>query len=221
MSEILVLGFVGVGGDGNYIFTGRSVNTDTSVVTSYFVSNRRSKMDIIACCVICKNAARGGEGSCERQNIHWDETSTLFIKFGVAKHFITKNAEGESDSPNYYSTQLEYFGKITKSKMLDRRVNYSDMMHPFIIPKLIDKYNLVAPSPVNASLWGLKENGLNLFEFWTRFKLDKIKLYQVDSYEYSNENEDIVSCEWVMELMSNSFTPELNKCIEDTFYSME
>ena len=43
----------------------------------------------------------------------------------------------------------------------------------------------------------------------------------MDSYEYAVRYEDIVSCEWVMELMTNSWTPELNNHIEDIFYILE
>ena len=43
----------------------------------------------------------------------------------------------------------------------------------------------------------------------------------MDSYEYANDNEVIVSCEWVMELMTNSCTLELNKSISYTFETME
>ena len=95
------------------------------------------------------------------------------------------------------------------------------MLFYFIIPKFINKYNSVVPIPENAPQWGQKESCLTIFEFWTRFTLDDIKLYQVDLYKYADDYEYIVSCEWVMELMTNSFTPDLNKCIDETFNSLE
>ena len=129
--------------------------------------------------------------------------------------------EGEYDKLKYSNVQLEYVGNLSKLKLLERRMKQYDMLLPFIIPKLIDRYNPVINSPVNAPQWITKESSLTIFEFCTCFTLDDIRLYQVDSYEYSNENEDIISCEWVMELITNSCNSELNTHIEETFGSLE
>ena len=53
------------------------------------------------------------------------------------------------------------------------------------------------------------------------FTLDYIRLYQVDSYEYANDNEDIIICEWVMELITNSCISDLNTHRKATFGSLE
>ena len=53
------------------------------------------------------------------------------------------------------------------------------------------------------------------------FTLDYIRLYQVDSYEYANDNEDIIICEWVMELITNSCISDLNTHSKATFGSLE
>ena len=87
------------------------------------------------------------------------------LEFGAAKHFMTKNPEGIYENPNYSNIQLEYVGKLTKLKFLERRLKMYYMLLPFIIPKLIDKYNPGGASPGYAQWWGIKENGLTLFEF--------------------------------------------------------
>ena len=87
------------------------------------------------------------------------------LEFGAAKHFMTKNPEGIYENPNYSNVQLEYVGNLTKLKLLERRLKMYYMLLPFIIPKLIDKYNPVVARPGYAKRWGMKESSLTLFEF--------------------------------------------------------
>ena len=68
---------------------------------------------------------------------------------------------------------------------------------------------------------GSEGEWLNSIRVLDTFTLNGIKLYQVGSYEYANDDEGIFSCEWVMELITNPCTPELNKHIEETFYILE
>ena len=62
MSERLVLGYIGGGGDGDDSIIGRSLNTNARAVPCHFSSTRRSEVDNIAHHVICKKGACGDEG---------------------------------------------------------------------------------------------------------------------------------------------------------------
>ena len=95
---------------------------------------------------------------------------------------MTKNLKSESDNPKSSNAQLEYFGNLSKLELLEGRVKQYDVMFPFIVPKSIDKYNTVSPSPGNAPQWGSKENDLTLFNFFTFFTLDDTNLYKVNFY---------------------------------------
>ena len=103
MYELLGLGSVDRGGDGDDRVIGRTVNINTRVFTSFFGRTRRLKVDIFSCCMICKKTAHGNEGSGEQQNNHQYATKPLLLKFGSSKHFTTKNSEGESENPKYYN----------------------------------------------------------------------------------------------------------------------
>ena len=83
----------------------RSINTNTIVVSYYFGRTRILEVEIIARRVICKKCVCGDEGSRERQNIHRGATAPILLKFGAAKHFMTKTSEVEYENPNYSSSQ--------------------------------------------------------------------------------------------------------------------
>ena len=75
-------------------------------------------MDILSRCVICKKCARVDEGLRDQQNNCRDENSPLLIKFGAAKHLISKNSEGEFYKPKSFDVQPGYVGNLTKFQLL-------------------------------------------------------------------------------------------------------
>jgi hypothetical protein len=79
----------------------------------------------------------------------------------LAKHFHTKNAEGEA-SNKYANLQSKYAGTLAKIKTIKRRMDAWDMIVPFVIPDFIDPYALSVENR-----WGNRKlTGVNLLKNW-------------------------------------------------------
>jgi hypothetical protein len=165
---------------------------------------------------VCLKSKRGPERSRERDVHHKNVTYALSSLFGAAKHFIPKNSEGESEPTKYSDIQSEYVGNLANVKLLEARVMSYDMIAPFMIPKLIN-----SEADAVKDRWGDRETtGLNLFQYWSKFSLTTVALFQQDSYKHCANDEDTVSCEWTRELFINSSSSALIKRIKEKYETL-
>ena len=144
-TEVIPIHHIRVG-DGDGAGSGNADNADNSIVSSpsslyWGRTTKRTKEDILQLRVVCAKNKRWPKGSRERKIHHANATKTLSQTFGAAKHFISKNLEGESESTNYNDIKSEYVGNLAKIKLLDDRIMAYDMRDPFIIPTLVDEYD--------------------------------------------------------------------------------
>jgi hypothetical protein len=95
------------------------------------------------CQVICPKTARGAHGSRDYSRNQAAATSALPCIFASAKHFHTKNSQGEA-SNKYANLQSEYAGNLAKIKTLKQHMDKWDMAGPFVIPELVDPHALLA-----------------------------------------------------------------------------
>ncbi len=63
--------------------------------------------------------------------------------FGAAKHFHTKNADGEL-SYKYKDIQSKFVDNLDKLTLFQQHLEAFDMLEPFLIPVLIDLYKLIS-----------------------------------------------------------------------------
>ena len=93
---------------------------------------------------------------------------------------------------------------------LETRVLAYGIMAPFIVPELIDEYAIEVEYR-----WGdFASTGVNLFKHWSNISLQKAILFQKYSHDHCVDYEDIVRCEWALELFVNSCNGAVIKSIE-------
>jgi hypothetical protein len=98
---------------------------------------------------------------CDYSWHHEAATAALPKLFGVAKHYRTKNADGEL-SYKYKDIQSEYVGNLDKLKLFRKRMEAFDMLNPFLIPIWT---NPMAISVVDC--WGdRKSEAVDLMKHW-------------------------------------------------------
>ncbi len=92
-------------------------------------TTRRSRRMVSARKVVCPKGKRGDQGSCDYSRHHSAATAAIPELFGAAKHFRTKNADGEL-SYKYKDIQSEYVGNLDKLKLFRKRMEAFDMFDP-------------------------------------------------------------------------------------------
>ena len=122
---------------------------------------RRSHHVISARKVICPKNKHGVQGLCDYSWHHEAATAALPELFGAAKHYRTKNADGEL-SYKYKDIQSEYVGNLDKLKLFRKCMEAFDMLNPFLIPIWT---NPMAISVVDC--WGdRKSEAVDLMKHW-------------------------------------------------------
>ena len=115
---------------------------------------------------VCPKNTRRSQGSRDYSRQHAAATAALPDLFGAAKHFRTKNAEGEL-AYKYKDIQSEYVGNLDKLKLYRKRLEAFDMLSPFYIPELIDPHAF----SVN-DRWGDRMTGCaDLTKHWSQISL--------------------------------------------------
>jgi hypothetical protein len=112
-----------------------SISSRSVVATGNYFNEtaRRSRHVISARKVIFPNNAHGVQGSRDYSWHHEATTAVLPELFGAAKHYCTKNADGEL-SYKYKDIQSEYVGNLDKLKLFRKHMEAFDMLDPFLIP---------------------------------------------------------------------------------------
>jgi hypothetical protein len=100
-----------------------SVSSRSVVATGHYFDETawRSRHVISARKVICPKNARGAQGTRDYSRHHGAATAALPELFGAAKHYRTKNADGEL-SYKYKDIQSEYVGNLDKLKLFRKSV---------------------------------------------------------------------------------------------------
>jgi hypothetical protein len=95
-----------------------SISSCSVVATgNYFDETARRSCHVISARkVICPKNKRGVQGSCDYSWHHEAATAALPKLFGVAKHYRTKNADGEL-SYKYKDIQSDYFVNLDKLRL--------------------------------------------------------------------------------------------------------
>jgi hypothetical protein len=90
-------------------------------------------------------------------------TAAIPELFGAAKHFCTKNTDGEL-SYKYKDIQSEYVGNLDKLKLFRKCMEAFDMFVPFLIPLWIE------PDAISVmDCWGnRKKDGVDLTKHWSK-----------------------------------------------------
>ncbi len=173
---------------------------------------RRSRHVISARKVICLKNAHGVQGSRDYSRHHEATTAALPKLFGMAKHYCTKNADGEL-SYKYKDIQSEYVGNLDKLKLFRKCMEAFDMLDPFLIP--------IWMSPMAISIvdcWGdRKGEAVNLAKHWSKISLEHACAWQRDTFDWCTDKNNLTSMEWVKELLTNLCDVNLVKCIEKKF----
>ncbi len=199
-----------VGGQG----AGSSVASRSVIPTeNYFnESARRSHREILERKVICPKEKRGPQGSRDYCRTHAAATAALPELFGAAKHFRTKNFDGEL-AYKYKDIQSEYVGNLDKLKLLRKLMIAYDLYNPFMVPLWIE------PQAIGVmNRWGDRgSDSIDLLKHWSQVSLEHVCAWQRDTFDWCNDNEDLTSIEWVKELLTNSCDINLVKRIDEKF----
>ena len=96
---------------------------------------------------------------------------------------------------------------------LEARVLAYYMMEHFIIPYFTDEYDLELEYH-----WGDHDDAfMDLFNHWYKITLQQAILFQRESYDHFVDDEDIISCEWMLKLLVNSCNGALINSIEEKY----
>jgi hypothetical protein len=179
--------------------------------SGYFGTTRRPAAEINARRVIFPKSAWGVLGFRDYTRHQEAATNALLPIFASAKHFLAKNAEGES-SNKYANLQSKYAGNLAKIKSFKWHMDAWDMSDPFVIPTLID------PDALTVEDWWAerKLTGVHLLKNWGKLTLQQCCAWQQDSFDYASL-EDLTSMEWAKSLMMNSCDALLIERIDEKF----
>ncbi len=128
--------------------------------------------------VVCSKDTRGLQGSRDYSRQHAAATAALPDLFGTAKHFRTKNADGEL-AYKYKDIQSKYVGNLDKLKLYKKRLKAFDMLSPFYIPEWID------PQAFRVNdRWGDRRNGaVDVTKHWLKISLKHACAWQRDTFD--------------------------------------
>jgi hypothetical protein len=100
----------------------------------------RSCLVVSAQKVVCPKKKRGVQGLRDYCCHHLAATAALPELFGAAKHFCTKNTDGEL-SYKYKDIQSKYVENLDKLKLFIKHMEALDMFNPFLMPVWIDPHS--------------------------------------------------------------------------------
>ena len=191
---------------------GNSVQSIIGTGNYFDDTAQRSRRVVAARKIVCPKNTRGLQGSRDYSQQHAAATAALPDLFGAAKHFRTKNAEGEL-SYKYKDIQSEYVGNLDKLKLYRKRLEAYDMLSPFYIPELIDPHAY----SVN-DRWGDRMTGcVDLTKHWSQISLEHACAWQRDTFDWCCDENDLTSMEWAKEFLTNSCDVNLVKRIEEKY----
>ena len=192
---------------------GNSVHQSIIGTGNYFDDTvQRSRRVVAARKIVCPKNTRGSQGSRDYNRQHAAATAALPDLFGAAKHFHTKNAEGEL-AYKYKDIQSEYVGNLDKLQLFRKRLEAFDMLSPFYIPELIDPHAF----SVN-DRWGDRMTGcVDLTKHWSQISLEHTCAWQRDTFDWCCDENDLTSMEWAKEFLTNSCDINLVKRIEEKY----
>jgi hypothetical protein len=192
---------------------GNSVHQSIIGTGNYFDDTaQRSRRVVAARKIVCPKNTRGSQGSRDYSRQHAAATAALPDLFGAAKHFRTKNAEGEL-AYKYKDIQSEYVGNLDKLKLYRKRLEAFNMLSPFYIPELIDPHAF----SVN-DRWGDRMTGcVDLTKHWSQISLKHACAWQRDTFDWCCDENDLTSMQWAKEFLTNSCDINLVKRIEEKY----
>ena len=173
---------------------------------------QRSRRVVAARKIVCPKTTRGLQGSRDYSRQHAAATAPLPELFGAAKHFRTKNADGEL-AYKYKDIQSEYVGNLDKLKLYRKRLEAFDMLSPFYIPAWIN------PMAISVNdRWGDRRAGcVDLTKHWSQISLEHACAWQRDTFDWCEDDNDLTSMEWAKEFLTNSCDINLVKRIEEKY----
>jgi hypothetical protein len=115
-------------------------------------------------------------------------TAALPNFFGAAKHFRTKNADGEL-SYKYKDIQSKYVGNLDKLKLFRKCLEAFDMLDPFLIPAWINSNSI----SVNDH-WGDRKS-ICMTKHWSQISLEHACAGQRDTFHWCANDNDLTSME--------------------------
>ncbi len=143
---------------------------------------------------------------------HLAATAAIPKLFGAAKHFCTKNADGEL-SYKYKDIGYEYVGNLDKLKLFRKCMEAFDMFDPFIISPWIEPDAISVLDP-----WGNRKHyGIDLTKHWSKLLLEYVCAWQRDTFDWCTDEDNLTSMEWVKEFLTNSCDINLVKRIEEKY----
>ena len=203
---------IGVHADNN-------MSTDTAKVKQlkgFFVDvNPITDVDFAKNEVIIPKNKRGTEGSKEYSSAYALATAALSPKLGAAKHFVTKNEDGETDpgNGNYRNIQEQFVGNYAKIEDAQKHSISYDFMEIVLVRKVEDSSA--------SDLWNkYGEETINLFEDWTHLTIREVKEWQADINRQGGD-ENRRSSAWLLAYLRNSCTQELRDGIKDAFEALD
>jgi hypothetical protein len=191
-----------------------SISSRSVVATgNYFNETAQCSCHVISARkVICPENACGAQGL---RDYSWHQaaaTAALPKLFGMAKHYRTKNADGEL-SYKYKDIQSEYVGNLDKLKLFRKCMEAFDMLDPFLIPIWM---NPMAISIVDC--WGdRKSEVVDFTKHWWKISLKHACAWQRDTFDWCTQDNNLTSMEWVKELLTNLCDINLVKRIDKKF----
>jgi hypothetical protein len=165
--------------------------------------------------VIIPKEKRSAEGSKEYSYAYALATTALSPKLGAAKHFITKNEDGESDpgNSNYRNIQEQFVGNYAKIEDAQKHSVSYDFMEIVLVRVVLD--------PTATELFNkYGSETINLFEDWTAVTFQQVKDWQADVNRQGG-NENRRSSAWLLAFLRNSCTQELKDGIKDAFEALD
>jgi hypothetical protein len=162
--------------------------------------------------VVCPKGKRGDQGLRDYSQHHLAATAAIPKLFGAAKHFCTKNADGEL-SYKYKDIGYEYVGNLDKLKLFRKCMEAFDMFDPFIISPWIEPDAISVLDP-----WGNRKHyGIDLTKHWSKLLLEYVCAWQRDTFDWCTDEDNLTSMEWVKEFLTNSCDINLVKRIEEKY----
>jgi hypothetical protein len=196
------------------VIGGASAGSRSIIPTGNYFDDttRRSRRMVSARKVVCPKGKRGDQGSRDYSRHHSAATAAIPELFGAAKHFRTKNADGEL-SYKYKDIQSEYVGNLDKLKLFRKRMEAFDMFDPFLIPTWTD------PNAISVlDRWGdRKVDVIDLTKHWSKVSLEHVCAWQRDTFDWCTDVDNLTSMEWVKEFLTNSCDINLVKRLDEKF----
>jgi hypothetical protein len=109
--------------------------------------------------------------------------------------------------------QSEYVRNLDKLKLFRKCMEAFDMFNPFLIPTWTD------PDAISVlDRWGdRKVDLIDLTKHWLKVLLKHMYVWQRDTFDWFNGEDDLTSMKWVQEFLTNSCDNNLVKCLDDKF----